>query len=95
MNSVEVLVWLKKTNTAKRREDMIGYDIPNNKAFGIAMGDMKGFARTIGADHRLSQKLWRRRWYKARTIAVFVFGLEKLTGISHLFHLTIKVERAD
>ncbi len=80
MTPDDVLAWLKKEGTAKRVEEMTHYGIPNDHAFGIAMGDMKKFAKTIGTDHRLAQALWKSKWYEARTIAVFVADPDKLTS---------------
>ena len=80
MNSDEVLAWLKTQATAKQVDDMTRYGIPNDRAFGVAMGDMKKFAKTIGRDHRLALALWKTKWYEARTIAVFVADPDKLTS---------------
>lgn len=80
MKSDQVITWLEETGTVKKREDMIRYGIPNDNAFGISMGDMKKFAKSIGTDHSLAIKLWESGWYEARTIAVFVADPTKLTA---------------
>ncbi|WP_421722800.1 DNA alkylation repair protein [Bauldia sp.] len=67
-----VLTWLKREGSAKGRADMTRYAIPNDRAFGVAMGVLKQEAKAIGTDHALAASLWETGWYEARTLAVFV-----------------------
>ena len=46
--------------------------IPNDRAFGLAMRDMKRYAKEVGKDHDLALTLWETGWYEARTVAVFI-----------------------
>ena len=75
-----VLQWLKQNGTRATIEGMKRYGIPNEKAFGVPMGLMKKFAKTIGTDHQLAQALWKHGWYEARTLAVFLADPNKLTS---------------
>ena len=45
MTKVEVLQWLEQTGTNEVVEDMKRYGIPNDRAFGVPMGEMKKFPK--------------------------------------------------
>ena len=79
MSVASVTAWLEKTGTDRERQAMTRYGIPNDKAYGIPMGVMKKYARTLGTDHRLAQALWKTGSYEARTIAIFIEDPEALT----------------
>jgi 3-methyladenine DNA glycosylase AlkD len=75
----EVLAWLQATGTPETVEGMTRYGIPNDRAFGVPMGEMKRFAAGIGKDHALALELWQTGWYEARTVAVFLADPGQLT----------------
>jgi 3-methyladenine DNA glycosylase AlkD len=43
------------------------------------MSDMKAIAKKFGKSHELAAALWKTGWYEARTVAVFVEELERVT----------------
>ncbi|HET8939148.1 MAG TPA: DNA alkylation repair protein, partial [Polyangiales bacterium] len=61
-----VIAWLKRTGTAKGRAGMARYGIPDTRAFGVAVGALKAYAKPIGRDHALAQALWKSGYYEAR-----------------------------
>lgn len=73
MTADEVLKWLKRTGTRKTVEEMRArYGIPNDRAFGVPMGEMLKFVKPLEKDHELAKDLWATGWYEARTIATLV-----------------------
>ena len=71
-SSDSVVAWLRENGSDEVRAGMLRYAIPNERAFGLAMRDMKSYARKIGKDHDLALALWESGWYEARTVAVFI-----------------------
>lgn len=67
-----VLAWLRENGSEEAREGMLRYAIPNDRAFGLAMRDMKAYAKRVGKDHDLALALWETGWYEARTVAAFI-----------------------
>ncbi len=80
MTPEEAIEDLKRLATKKTLNGMDRYGIPNDRAFGVTMGDMKRFAKQLGTDHRLATALWKTGWYEARTVAVFVDDPVKVSG---------------
>ncbi|MCB9832453.1 MAG: DNA alkylation repair protein [Planctomycetes bacterium] len=74
----EVVHWLKKKGRRKNLEAMARYGIPATNAVGVAVGELKDYARKLGRDHALAQALWRTGLYEARMLAAFVGEAEKL-----------------
>ena len=75
-----VLAWLRDNASEEAREGMLRYGIPNERAFGLAMRDMKAYAKTIGKDHDLALTLWETAWYEARTVAAFIADPSAMTS---------------
>jgi 3-methyladenine DNA glycosylase AlkD len=63
-----VVAWLKKTGTTAVRDGMARYAIPSDKAFGVSVGALKAYAKTIGRDHDLAVALWDTGHYEARML---------------------------
>jgi 3-methyladenine DNA glycosylase AlkD len=55
---------------------LLRYKIPNERAVGIPMGDLKRYANRLGRSHGLALELWDTGLYEARTLAAFLDGLE-------------------
>lgn len=72
MKTEGVIKDLKRLATKETLNGMARYGIPNDRAFGVTMGDMKRFAKQLGTDHRLALALWETGWYEPRTVALFV-----------------------
>jgi 3-methyladenine DNA glycosylase AlkD len=75
-----VLAWLKAQGTKTTREGMARYAIPSDKAFGVAMKDMKALGKQLGHDHELALALWKTGWYEARMLTSFVADPAKITA---------------
>lgn len=67
-----VLEWLKTRGTQATLDGMARYAIPSDKAFGVAMKDMKALGTLLGHDHALALALWKTGWYEARMLTSFV-----------------------
>ncbi len=63
---------LERLATRKTLDGMTRFGIPNERALGVTMGDMRRLAEGIGSDHELALELWKSGCYEARTVAVFV-----------------------
>jgi 3-methyladenine DNA glycosylase AlkD len=68
----ECVAWLEKHGKKKVRDGMARYAIPADRAFGIAVGDLRALGKRIGRDHALAAALWKTGWYEARMLACFV-----------------------
>jgi 3-methyladenine DNA glycosylase AlkD len=74
------LAWLKRRSTKAAREGMARYAIPSEKAYGVAMRDIKALGRTLGTNQALAVALWSTGVYEARILASFVGDPEELTA---------------
>ncbi len=79
-SSDSVLAWLRENASEEVRAGMQRYAIPNDRAFGLAMRDMKKYAKEIGKDHDLALTLWESGWYEARTVSVFIAEPSAMTS---------------
>ena len=66
------LAWLKSHSTKATRDGMARYGIPSDKAFGVAMKDMKALGKQLGRSHELAAALWDTGVYEARMVCSFV-----------------------
>ena len=73
MHTVEsVLATLERRGTKKNRDGMARYAIVAEKAFGVAVGDIRKLGKEIGFDHKLALALWETEWYEARMLVSFI-----------------------
>ncbi len=68
----EALHWLAQHGTKRTLDSMARYGIPSTKAFGVTVGELKGYSKKIGKDHSLAEGLWKSEWYEARMMAAFI-----------------------
>lgn len=68
----EVLQDLETLGDDGYRERMAGFAITYEKAFGVAVGQLRTLSKRLGRDHALAQALWDTRWYEARLLAGMV-----------------------
>jgi 3-methyladenine DNA glycosylase AlkD len=68
----EVLEWLERHGIAATRDDMAKYAIPSDHAFGVSVGALQKYARSLGRSHMLAAQLWATGYYEARTLAAFL-----------------------
>jgi len=66
------LSFLKKRGTKATRDGMARYAIPSDKAFGVPVGVIRGYAKKVGKNHALALALWKSGEYEARMLACFV-----------------------
>jgi len=67
-----VLAWLKRKGQKKNRDGMARYGIVAQKVFGVPVGTLRDYAKTIGKSHALALALWDTGWYEARMLSAFV-----------------------
>ncbi len=48
------------------------YGIVAPKSFGVSVGALKQYAKTIGRDHDLAADLWATGWYEARMLTAWI-----------------------
>lgn len=69
----EVVTWLKRHGSASAREQMLDrYGIVAPKSFGVSVGALKQYSKTIGRDHELAASLWATGWYEARMLTAWI-----------------------
>jgi len=73
------LAELKKLSSAKVRDGMTRYGLPNDKALGVSVGDIQKLGKKLGPSQALAEALWETDVYEARLLAAFVGEPEKLT----------------
>ena len=74
------LHWMERKGSKKNREGMARYGLAARKVFGVSVGDLQKYARTLGRDHALALELWETGWYEARLLAAFVDEPAKVTA---------------
>ena len=67
-----VLKWLKRHSTTAALDGMVRYGVPSDKAFGVAMKDLKVVGKELGRNHELAAALWDTGVYEARMVCAFV-----------------------
>lgn len=73
------LAELKRLSSAKVRDGMVRYGLPNDKALGVSVGDVQNLGKKLGRSQALAEALWKTDVYEARLLAAFVGEPEKLT----------------
>ncbi|HEX9391859.1 MAG TPA: DNA alkylation repair protein [Usitatibacteraceae bacterium] len=74
------LKWLKRHGSKATLDGMARYAIPSDKAYGVAMKDIKALGKQLGHNHALALALWDTAVYEARMLASFVGDPAKLTS---------------
>ena len=75
-----VVAWLKAHASRATREGMARYAIPSERAFGVAVKDLKALGKVLGRNQALALALWKTGWYEARMLTAFVADPAKLTA---------------
>jgi 3-methyladenine DNA glycosylase AlkD len=75
----DLIAALKRHATAKTREGMARYAIPNDNALGVSVGTLQKLAKQAGKSHALALGLWDAGYYEARMLAAFVDEPEHVT----------------
>jgi len=79
VNVDDVIAWLKKTGSPKAAASLSRYGLPTDNAYGISVGVLQKYAKTIGTDHNLALKLWKTGSLDARILASFLGDPGKVT----------------
>lgn len=78
--SVEIaLAELKRLSSAKVRDSMARYGLPNDKAWGVGVGEIQKLGKRLGKSQALAEALWVTNVYEARLLASFVGEADQLT----------------
>jgi len=72
VDAATVLAWLKRKGQKKNQDGMARYGIVARKVFGVSVGTLRDYAKTIGKSHTLALALWDTGWYEARMLSAFV-----------------------
>lgn len=64
--------WLRKHGSGEFKAGLARYGLPTDKAFGVPVGVIQNYGKTLGRDHALAQALWSTGWTDARMLAAFV-----------------------
>lgn len=70
---------LKRLSSAKVRDGMARYGLPNDKAWGVGVGQIQQLGKRLGKSQALAEALWATDVYEARLLASFVGEPDKLT----------------
>ena len=74
------LKFLKAHSTKATRDGMARYAIPSDKAYGVAMRDIKAFGETLGRNLGIAGALWDTGIYEARMLVSFVADPSQITS---------------
>jgi len=76
-----VVASLKRSGKKSVRDGMARFAIPSERAFGIAVGELREYAKRLGRNHELAAGLWETGWYEARMLAAFVDEPERVSPV--------------
>jgi 3-methyladenine DNA glycosylase AlkD len=76
----DVIAWLERNGNAKGRAAMARYAVPSDKAYGVGVGAMQKYAKSLGRDHALALALWKIDRYETRMLATFLDEPERVTS---------------
>lgn len=71
---------LRQHASKATRAGMVRFAIPNDKAFGVTVGDVRKLAKRLGRDHALAEGLWKTGLYEPRLLACFVDDPSRVTS---------------
>ena len=74
------LKWLKSHSTKSTLDGMARYAIPSDKAYGVAMRDIKVLGKELGRNQKFAAALWDTDVYEARMLASFVGDPDEITA---------------
>lgn len=75
----EVMAWLEGHGSRKEAAKLSRYGLPTENAYGIPVGVLRVYARTIGRNHALAMQLWKTGVFDAQLLASFLGEPERLT----------------
>lgn len=75
----EVVAWLERHGSRQAAAKLSRYGLPTEHAYGIAVGRLRAYAKTIGMDHALAMRVWKTGSLDARILAAFLGDPARLT----------------
>ncbi len=72
LNTDEILEQLKTLGDPKNAEGMARYGINPDNNYGVSVTTIRKFAKTLGKDHKLAQRLWSTGIRDARMVAALI-----------------------
>jgi 3-methyladenine DNA glycosylase AlkD len=72
--------WLRAHGSEKFKRGLERFGLPSEKAFGLPVGVIQKYGKTLGRDHALAQELWKTGWTDARMLASFIGEPDKVTA---------------
>lgn len=75
----QVQEWLRAHTDPTVRSGLARFGIPSEHAFGIKVDRLRAYARQLGRDQELAERLWQLGAHEARLLAVFVAEVDALT----------------
>lgn len=72
--------WLRAQGSDRFRAGLERYGLPADRAFGVPVGTIQRYGRSLGRDHDLARELWKTGWTDARMLASFVGEPGKVTA---------------
>lgn len=73
------LAYLERKGSKRNRDGMARFAIVADKVFGVSVGDIRTYGKTVGKSHALALALWKTGWYEARMLAAFVDEPSRVT----------------
>lgn len=75
----EAVAWLTRKGTKKQIAALDRYGITATDPFGVSVGELKKYGKSIGKDHELALALWATDRYEAQMLAAFVDDPQRVT----------------
>lgn len=75
-----IVAWLRHNATRATRDGMARYGIPADHAFGVPVGVMLKYAKSLGRNHEVAMALWNTGHYEARMMASYLSEPERMTS---------------
>lgn len=75
----EIVIHLKSLSNQTYLKSMERFGIPTKYALGIALPVLRKYAKQLGKNHELAEKLWKTKIHEARLLAVFIDDAKKVT----------------
>jgi 3-methyladenine DNA glycosylase AlkD len=75
----DVVAWLERRGSPKAAAKLARYGLPTDNAYGIPVGELRAYAKTIGIDHALAMHLWKTGSLDAQILAAFLGDAQRLT----------------
>jgi 3-methyladenine DNA glycosylase AlkD len=72
--------WLKSQGSRSVRDGMARYAIPSDGAYGVSMGAIQKYAKSLGKSHSLAEELWKTGQYESRMLVAYVAEPARLTA---------------